>query len=48
MTLTSIAYMRTLCTATVHSGVNHINIKLEIPQLDFYDTLQFILPMMVF
>ena len=26
----------------------YINIKLKTPQLDFYDALQFILPMMVF
>ena len=50
MTLTSFEYMR-ICverTAKLHSGVNNIYIKLETPQLDFYDTLQFILPMMVF
>ena len=29
-------------------GINYINIKLKTPQLDFYDALQFILPMMAF
>ena len=40
--------MRTLRTVTVHSGVNHINIKLETPQLDLFDALQFIASMRVF